>query len=124
MSKTTINELEVNGQTYVLKGTDAKPAEKLDGMDFVIVRTYSAGVFAGYLKERDGKEATIVNAIRLWYWSGAASLSQLATDGPKNTGSCKFGVPVSQITVTEAIEIVAVTEKAQKVIQETKSWTV
>lgn len=124
MSKTIINELEVNGEVYVLKGSQDKPAETLDGMDFVIVRTYSAGVFAGYMKSREGQEAVLVNCIRLWYWSGAASLSQLATDGPKKTNDCKFGVPVSQITVTQAIEVVAVTEKAQKVIQGVKSWEV
>ena len=50
-------------------------------LKYVIVRTYSAGVFAGNLKSRDGKEVTLTNARRLWYWSGAASLSQLAVAG-------------------------------------------
>ncbi len=122
MSKTTINELEVNGQTYVLKGTDSKPAEQLDGMDFVVVRTYSAGVFAGYLKEREGKEVQLVNAIRLWYWDGAASLSQLAQDGVSKPTNCKFGVPVN-VTLTEAVEIIETTSKAQDSIQGVKSWT-
>src|ERR1700684_250885 len=53
-------------------------------LDFVIVRTYSAGVFAGELASRAGKEATIMNAIRLWHWEGAATLSQLAMEGVKN----------------------------------------
>ena len=47
----------------------------------VIVRTYSAGVFAGTLARKDGKEVELTNARRLWYWRGAASLSQLATVG-------------------------------------------
>lgn len=45
---------------------------------YSIIRTYSAGVFAGYIKTRKGKEAVITNARRLWYWSGAASLSELS----------------------------------------------
>mgnify|MGYP006355232579 FL=1 len=40
-----------------------------------IVRTYSAGVFFGEVVKRTGKEVVMRNARRLWYWSGAASLS-------------------------------------------------
>jgi len=43
-----------------------------------IVRTNNAGVFAGVLSARDGREAVVTDARRLWYWSGAASLSKLA----------------------------------------------
>ena len=45
---------------------------------YVIVRTHSAGVFAGNLLSRKGKEVVLTNARRLWYWIGAASLSELA----------------------------------------------
>ena len=48
---------------------------------YVIVRTYSAGVFAGTLESKEGKEVILSNARRLWYWKGAASLSQLAMEG-------------------------------------------
>ena len=51
----TINELVINGITYVQKGTESKLADKLEGMEYVIVRTYTAGVFAGYLKSRKGQ---------------------------------------------------------------------
>lgn len=30
-------------------------AKKSEGMEYVIVRTYSAGVFAGFLSRREGK---------------------------------------------------------------------
>ena len=46
-----------------------------------IVRTQSAGVFAGTLQSREGQEVTLTDARRLWYWDGAASLSQLAVSG-------------------------------------------
>ena len=51
-----------------------------------IVRTYSAGVFAGTIKSRDGKEAVLTDARRIWYWNGAASLSELATKGMSKYG--------------------------------------
>lgn len=91
---------------------------------YVIVRTYSAGVFAGNLKTHKGKEAVITNARRLWSWQGAASLSQLAQSGTSKPSLCKFPEPVDQITVTEAIEILAVTPTAEKIIRGIPIWKV
>jgi len=89
---------------------------------YVIVRTYTAGVFAGELVKKTGKEVILKNARRLWYWSGAASLSQLAMEGVKDPANCKFPCAVSEVTLTEAIEILAVTKSAQKSIQEVPIW--
>lgn len=91
-------------------------------LPYVIVRTYSAGVFAGYLKSREGREATISKARRLWYWGGAASLSQLAEEGTKNPDGCKFPCEVNEILITEAIEILSVTEEAKKSISKVPVW--
>ena len=89
---------------------------------YVIIRTYSAGVFAGTLVSRKGKEVVLKNARRLWYWSGAASLSQMAVNGTSKPESCKFPVEVSSITLTEAIEILPVTKEAQKSIASVPVW--
>ena len=89
---------------------------------YVIVRTYSAGVFAGTLVSRDGKEVQLSDARRLWYWSGAASLSQLAVDGTKKPTQCKFPVAVPSVTLTEAIEILDVTPKAEISIKAVPVW--
>jgi len=99
------------------------PAEKLDGMKYVIVRTYSAGVFAGYLARREGKEVKLIKARRLWYWDGAASLSQLAMEGVSKPSSCKFPCEVDSIELTEAVEILDATEKAQESIKEVPVWS-
>jgi hypothetical protein len=90
--------------------------------DYKIVRTYSAGVFAGELESRNGKEVILKNARRLWYWSGAASLSQLAVEGVKNPDQCKFPCEVATVLLTEAIEILDVTEKAKKSIAAVPVW--
>ena len=97
-------------------------ATELDGMPYCMVRTYSAGVFAGYLESREGKEATLRNARRIWYWDGAASLSQLATDGTSKPENCKFPCPVDSVTLTEVIEIIPITERAKKSIAEVAVW--
>ena len=88
-----------------------------------IVRTQSAGVFFGTIKSRNGKEAVLTNVRRLWYWSGAASLSQLAQSGTSAPGKCKFPEAVDKITVTEVIEILNVTPQAAKSIDAVPIWT-
>ena len=90
---------------------------------YVIVRTTSAGVHAGILKSKDGKEAVLTDARRLWYWDGAASLSQLAVDGISKPENCKFPCEVSEILLTEAIEIIPVTDKARASIASVKVWS-
>ena len=64
------------------------------------------------------------NARRIWFWSGAASLSQLATDGTSNPNDCKFPCEVDRVELLEVIEILNVTEKAKKSIQSVKVWEV
>ena len=91
--------------------------------NYQIVRTYSAGVFAGVVESRKGQEVTIRNARRLWYWAGAASLSELATAGTKSPAACKFPAAVSRIVVTQAIEILDVTPQARKSIESVPVWT-
>lgn len=94
---------------------------KIKKYPFVVVRTFSAGVFAGYLKNRDGREVNLVGAIRIWYWKGAASLSQLAVEGVKCPAECKFGVP-ADVILTEAIEIISTTAAAENAIKTVPSW--
>ena len=87
-----------------------------------IVRTYSAGVFFGEIESRKKKEVTMVNARRLWYWDGAASLSELAMKGPKKPATCKFPCAVDRVVLTEAVEILDVTAKAGKAIDGVAEW--
>ena len=94
---------------------------------YVLVRTKSAGVFAGYLKSRDnilsGLEVVLTNVRRIWYWKGAASLSQLAVDGTSAPDECKFPIEVPQIDLPEVIEILEVSDKAKKSIASVKIWS-
>ena len=112
----------VDDQKYVRSDAVKQPAKKLDGMDYCIVRTYSAGVFAGYIKEREGQEAVVLNARRLWYWSGAASLSQLAMEGVKNPSDCKFAMEVDEVILTNIIEVIKATEEARENIKNVNDW--
>ncbi len=114
--------ISINGINYVPEDSVKPQAKKLEGKEYVIVRTYSAGVFAGYLDKREGKEVTLLNARRLWYWDGAASLSQLAVDGVSKPENCKFPCEVNRIELLEAIEILQVSEKSFISIQSVPVW--
>jgi len=89
---------------------------------YVIVRTSTAGVFAGELESRTGQEVVLTNARRIWYWSGAASLSQLAVDGTSDPVNCKFPCEVSRVELLQAIEILDVTPQAEKSIKAVAIW--
>jgi len=89
---------------------------------YVIVRTYSAGVFAGEFVSRKGQEVILKNARRIWYWSGAASLSQLAMEGTSKPNECKFPCEVSEVELLQAIEIINVTNKAKESIKGVPVW--
>src|SRR3990167_5689335 len=113
----------VDGVEYVVKGSESKtPAPKVNGLEYCIVRTYSAGVFAGYVKVRKGQEATVLKARRLWYWDSAASLSQLAVDGTSKPENCKFPVEVERVELTNVIEVIPCTKKAQESIKGVAIW--
>lgn len=88
----------------------------------VIVRGDRSGVFFGTLVAREGQEVTLENCRRIWYWEGAASISQLAMEGVKKPKECKFTISVSAIVITDAIEIILCTDKAIKCIEGVREW--
>ena len=87
-----------------------------------IIRCDRAGVFFGHIKERNGSEATLTDARRLWYWDGAASLSQMAVEGVKKPRSCKFTMTVPEMTVLDVIEIIPCSDKATACILRVPEW--
>lgn len=88
----------------------------------VIVRGDRSGVFFGTLAGKEGTEVKLAGCRRLWYWEGACSISQLAVDGTKDPGDCKFTVKIDEIGILDAIEIIPCTEKAAKSIEGVKEW--
>lgn len=119
------NEIEVDGVKYVREDsipTASLKAKGLRGLPYVIARSYKAGVFAGYLKSRKGQEVVLLDARRLWYWKGAASLSQLAVDGVSKPDECKFPTAVPKVELLEVIEILEVSQKAKESIMGVKVW--
>jgi len=118
-------EIEINGIKYIPKDSaNYKMVEKnKKGLTYSIIRTYSAGVFAGWIDRKvKGKENTIYDSRRIWYWDGASSLSQMAVDGVSKPESCKFSKLVPEIDLKEIIEVLPCTEKARKNIGDVPIW--
>jgi len=119
----TVDEIIVNGVTYVRK--DKNTVRMSD--NYVIIRADRAGVFAGYLDKVKGdgsqfKEVVINECRRIWYWDGAATLSQLSIDGTSKPNNCKFPEAVTQQSILGVVEIIHCTEKAMSSIQGVAVW--
>ena len=121
--ETNVETISINGINYVRADSVLQSATAMDGMPFVIVRSYGAGVFAGYLKEHDRATQTAVldRCIRLHRWTGC-SLSQVANDGMAGTGENRFSMPTDAHEILQVIEIIPCTEKARQAIQAVKTW--
>ena len=87
-----------------------------------IVRTNRAGVFFGKVEKKDGNTVTLSSARRLWYWEGAASLSELAQFGTVNVSGCKFPCAVEEVELFDVLEILSVTNEAAASIDGVKEW--
>ena len=116
------NSITIDDVQYIRADSVIDSATKYNNMPYCIIRTHSAGVFAGYVASRDGQEVTLLKARRLWYWEGAASLSQMAMEGTSKPNSCKFPQEVTEIVLLQVIEILSCTNQAQKSIEDVKVW--
>ena len=92
---------------------------------YSIVRCQGAGVFMAKVisRSKDGLQAKLKDSRRLWYWSGAASLSQLAVEGTKKPNECKFPVAMPKQEVTGVLEVIPVSEAAYRSISGVEVWS-
>ena len=86
---------------------------------YVVVRTYSAGVHVGTLEGREGTDLTLSDARRIWRWRGANTLNEIALHGLDDE-YCKVSEPVPSILLTEAIEIIPASKEAQEKLSRMK----
>lgn len=108
---------------YIRADSVTKQADQLDGMTYCVVRTYSAGVHIGYVKEfgeKHPQHAKLINSRRLHKWSGACSLSQVAIDGVCQDSRIAMVIP--EIDLTDVIEVIPCSEKASEFFKGAKVW--
>jgi hypothetical protein len=90
----------------------------------VIVRADKAGIFYGTLVAKNDSELQLNKVRKLYYWSGANAVEQIAHEGVKNPDNCKFTVIVDEITVSNYIQILTCTPKAIENIENVKEWKI
>ena len=94
----------------------------MEHQEYYIIRGDRSGVFFGQIVERKDREVTLTNCRRVWYWSGAASLSEMAAKGVANPKECKFRAPVD-IVVAEVIEVLPCTDEAVESLTSVPVWS-
>lgn len=118
----------MNKDVVVIDGVEYVRKAQVDETKnpYVLIRADRAGVFVGNILSRTPAGATetvvLLNCRRIFYWDGAASISQLALTGPSKPKNCKFPAPVDNHTVLGVIEILPVTEAAKKAIEAVQVW--
>jgi len=117
-----VSTIKIDNIEYVRKDSLNQPSTPIDGKPFIVIRSRDSGCHAGYLEKEDGRTLTLVQSRRLWYWSGASTLSQLAMEGVKNPSDCKFPQAVDRITVYDVCEKIETTKAAQESIEGVKPW--
>jgi hypothetical protein len=80
--------------------------------EFVVVRTFSAGVHCGILKETGGTAVLLADARRIWRWRGANSLHELSQQGAAKEWT-RISEPVPSILLTQATEVIPCSEEAR-----------
>ena len=88
----------------------------------VVVRTYAAGVHLGTLvaaeSQPTGVAVVLADSRRLWKWSGAFTLSEVATIGVHPDAS-RIAAAVPELLVLNAIEIIPTTADARSTFDAT-----
>jgi hypothetical protein len=88
----------------------------------VIVRADKAGVFFGTLVNKNELEVQLNNVRKLYYWSGANAIEQIAEEGVKNPNECQFTVVNKEATISNYIQIITCTDKAIINIENVPIW--
>lgn len=119
-------QIIIDGIIYVPQGTQTTPAPKnKKGLEYCIIRTYSAGVWSGWVdtKSKDMCQE-VFEARRLWQWWSEFTLSALAKEGKKvgKESENKYAMPVDRVILKEVIEIIPCSKKAMEQIISTPNY--
>ena len=104
--------ITIDDVKYVREDSISQKAVNTKGLPAVIVRSPSAGVFAGYLAEYKDRSVKLLGCRRIWYWAGAFTLSEMSKDGVSKPSECKFSDTVDEHYILDASEIIPMTQKA------------
>lgn len=91
-----------------------------------IIRANFAGVFLGKIEFLNENGTIGIKGIRrLYQWSGALDVTEIAKEGVSDPENCKFSVQLSEddiSVVTNLIEYHPVSEKALSILNSIEPW--
>ena len=106
--------------------TKKKAAKRATKQEYVIARCKDAGVHAGYLVSTNSKHTVLRDARRIWYWTGAASLSEIAVYGlnPAKSSESKIAAPVKRVRLRDSdiCELTVCTDDGRKSVEAANTW--
>ena len=108
------------GVTYTPRSETAVAQSEKEGMEYCIIRTYSAGVWAGWIDTKSNYMCQeVIEARRLWRWWSEFTLSALAVTGIKGgkESENKYAMPVPRVILKQVIEVIPCSETAKQQIQ-------
>ena len=91
---------------------------------YFIVRADRAGVFFGQIKSKTETSVVMTDVRKLYHWSGAAAVEQLALSGVKRPSGCKFTVTVTEMEIANWIQIIPCTTESIENIKSVKEWMI
>lgn len=104
------------------KSTNIEGVDKSLFIDkMCIVRTYSAGVYCGIVKEISGQEALMEEARIIYRWEGAFTLLEMANKGI--TGG-KISEPVKKIYLSQIVNTIIMTDAAINSFRKIKPYQI
>lgn len=123
MSKKTLEQIKDELKELLEVAETAIDDPDTEGLKYVVVRTYSAGVHVGFLERLDETTQTVelVKARRIRNWEGAFTLSELAINGLDSNRS-RLSIEIPRIILLEAIEIIPTSSRVQTQLRGVKSY--
>lgn len=101
-------------------------SKKAMKQEYVIARCRDAGVHAGYLVSTNADHTVLRDARRIWYWTGAASLSEIAVYGlnPEKSSGSKIAAPVKSVRLRDAdiCELTVCTDEGRASVEGAAVW--
>lgn len=113
-------------ETITINGKEYAPIDHLqqapqkDGLNYCVIRTNSAGVWAGYIDlSKDSMCQEVYEARRLWRWWSEFTLSALAVQGYREdkVKENMYAMPVHSVKLFEIIEVIPCSDVAREKIQ-------
>jgi hypothetical protein len=97
------DKITIDGVTY-------QRVVKLSGRS--VIRCRNAGVHVGTVKSRDAHTLILEDANRIWRWSGANTLSEVAMQGVNRSEATRIAtmVPEIELTSSDVCEVIPVAD--------------